>query len=103
MKQYYWCSNCALFNSDLSSWDVSNVNDLVLMFKECHMFTRDLSQWNVGNVINMTEMFRGCKRFVSILADWDLRSLEYSDDIYKDALINTVDPYPDDIDCSYRE
>lgn len=51
--------NCVLFNSDLSSWNVSN------------MFTSDLSQWDVGNVIytfNSFNSFNGfCKKIVTSL------------------------------------
>ena len=38
------------FNQDISSWDVSNVEDMRVMFWGNKSFNRDLSSWNVTNV-----------------------------------------------------
>ena len=50
-------SKCSVFNSDLSSWDVSNVTNTLAMFSNCGVFNSDLSSWNVSNVTNMRGMF----------------------------------------------
>ena len=50
--------NCSVFNSDLSSWDVSNVTDMNEMFAFCGVFNRDLSSWDVSKVTDMLGMFR---------------------------------------------
>ena len=47
------CLECSVFNSDLSSWDVSNVTNTLAMFSKCSVFNSDLSSWNVSNVTNM--------------------------------------------------
>src|SRR5699024_4385392 len=87
------------FDQDLSSWDVSKVNnmgykcyvakafnspledwvpgaDLVdgcslsFMFRETEAFDQDLSSWDVSKVNNMGYMFYGAKAFNSPLEDW---------------------------------
>ena len=36
------------FNCDLSKWDVSNVENMLDMFRDCIKFNCDLSKWNVS-------------------------------------------------------
>ena len=43
MKQMFY--ECSVFNSDLSSWTVSNVADMDSMFENCSVFNSDLSSW----------------------------------------------------------
>jgi surface protein len=38
------------FNQDISSWDVSNVNDMSKMFYEAKAFKNDISIWCVKNI-----------------------------------------------------
>ena len=47
------------FTSDLSSWDVSNVNEMSSMFYEAENFNSDLSSWDVSSVTDMSIMFFG--------------------------------------------
>ena len=60
---FYGCRN---FNSDLSNWDVSKVQDMSYMFYECKNFNSDLSKWDVSTVkkkfgkIGMNYMFDRC-------------------------------------------
>ena len=49
---------CANFNSDLSKWDVSGVEDMNSMFYGCTKFNSDLSKWDVSRVKYMTDMFK---------------------------------------------
>ena len=53
-QMFYYCTN---FNSDVSSWDVSNVTDMRGMFYDCTNFNSDVSNWNVSNVTGMDRMF----------------------------------------------
>jgi surface protein len=39
--------NCTNFNQDISSWDVSSVNNMDIMFGSCINFNQDLSTWCV--------------------------------------------------------
>ncbi|MDB9989698.1 BspA family leucine-rich repeat surface protein [Flavobacteriaceae bacterium] len=38
------------FNEDISSWDVSNVNNMNGMFHGASSFNQDISSWDVSNV-----------------------------------------------------
>ena len=56
---FYECRN---FNCDLSSWDVSNVEDMDKMFYGCMKFKGEgLDDWEVDNVMSMRHMFDRCK------------------------------------------
>ena len=46
------------FSGDISKWNVSNVIDMIHMFRDCKSFNSDLSKWNVSSVIDMTGMFK---------------------------------------------
>jgi surface protein len=47
------------FNSDISKWDISNVEEMWGMF--CgSKFNQDLSKWDISNVENMSGMFNDC-------------------------------------------
>ena len=52
------------FNSDLSSWNVSNVASTRSMFIGATNFTSDLSSWDVSAVTDMTDMFSGASNFL---------------------------------------
>ena len=42
--------NKSSFNSDISSWDVSNVTNMQYMFYGANVFNQDLSGWDVTSV-----------------------------------------------------
>lgn len=44
------------FNGDISSWDVSNVEDMYSMFRGSD-FNGDISKWDVSSVRDMRNMF----------------------------------------------
>ena len=48
---------CANFDSDLSNWDVSNVEDISLMFWGCAKFNSDLSKWDTSKLQYMINTF----------------------------------------------
>ena len=50
------------FNGDISNWDVSNVEDMCMMFAYSKFTCKngDISSWDVSNVENMKFMFNGC-------------------------------------------
>lgn len=59
-------------NIKINQWDVSNVKDMYGMFDGCTNFNSDLSNWNVSNVQDMENMFYHCKNFNSDLSNWDV-------------------------------
>ena len=52
---------CKSFNSDISTWNVSNVKIMSWMFYKCEAFNQDISNWDVSNVSLMLGMFDNCK------------------------------------------
>jgi hypothetical protein len=48
------------FNGDISSWDVSNVEDMEFMFYNSD-FNRDISKWNLNENCKTVCMFKNCK------------------------------------------
>lgn len=63
------------FNSDISQWDTSSLEDMQWMFYETESFTGDLSKWNVSKVTNMREIFYHVWEFDSDLSNWDTSSV----------------------------
>ena len=55
---FYVCKN---FNQDISSWNVSNVEDMRSMFDGCENFNQNISSWDVSKVEDMSNMFYGCQ------------------------------------------
>ena len=45
--------NASAFNADVSSWDVSSVNEISYMFYSAKSFNSDLSSLNVSSVYRM--------------------------------------------------
>ena len=63
------------FNSDLSFWDVSSVNDMSSMFYNCPNFTSDISEWDVSSVTYMPNMFDLATSFNGDLSNWDVSNV----------------------------
>ena len=72
------------FNPDISSWDVSNVTNMSLMFglsdnsildftyESVVYFNQDISKWDVSKVTNMSGMFLRATRFNQDLGNWNV-------------------------------
>ena len=67
--------NCTSFNSNLTSWDTSNVTTMANMFKGAAAFNGDISSWDVSNVTSFTRMFQGASAFNSDISSWDVSSV----------------------------
>jgi surface protein len=72
------------FNGDVSLWDVSNVENMRLMFNRCHKFDCDISMWDVSNVKNMRCMFNKCYEFDCDISKWDVSNVEIMYNMFKD-------------------
>ena len=65
---------CSVFTGKVSNWDVSNVNNMRLMFYYASSFNGNLSAWNVSNVNNMNGMFANTS-FNQDIGSWDVSSV----------------------------
>ena len=67
-------NNVAVFNQDLSNWNVSAVTSMAEMFSGASAFNQNLGTWDVGNVGSMSNMLRGVtlsrENYDSLLVGW---------------------------------
>ncbi len=73
------------FNGDISEWDVSNVEDMTLMFGNAKNFNKDISEWNTGNVAYMEYMFSGATSFDQEIGHWDVSNVTTMQGMFKNA------------------
>ena len=76
MSSLFDDSELYYFKGDISSWDVSNVTSMKLMFFDCD-FNGDLSDWDVSNVENMSGMFSNSKFNNKSICDWDISNVKF--------------------------
>jgi surface protein len=58
------------FSGDLSEWDVSKVKFMGMMFRDAWTFNCDVSLWDVSRVQDMDSMFNGAREFNNDLSRW---------------------------------
>ncbi|MCG8699846.1 MAG: BspA family leucine-rich repeat surface protein, partial [Bacteroidales bacterium] len=98
--------SCSKFNGDLSSWDVSNINNFTSMFQRSGFngnvstwdmseaenlfnmfyftpFNQDISSWNVSNVTNMNSVFKNNYSFNQDISGWDVSSVTTMSQMFK--------------------
>jgi len=63
------------FNTDISDWDMSNVESLDSFFFNNNAFNQPLNSWNISNVTIIQGMFRDCDVFNQPLNSWDTSSI----------------------------
>ncbi len=63
------------FNQDISGWDVSNVIDMENLFKRAYAFNQPIGTWDVGSVTTMEDMFRNATAFNQPIGSWDVSSV----------------------------
>ena len=71
MNNLFYRSKIAMFNGNISEWDVSNVTDMHEMFWKSE-FNGDLSKWDVSNVENMCGMFDKSNFNNNSICFWDV-------------------------------
>jgi len=73
------------FNSDISTWDVSNVTDMNSMFKGAAAFNQNLNSWDVSSVTDMTYMFNDATSFNGDISNWNVSSVTTMDRMFNGA------------------
>ena len=63
------------FNSNINSWDTSNVTDMSQMFQFVYNFNQPINNWDVSNVRNMARMFRNAVSFNQNLNNWNVSNV----------------------------
>jgi surface protein len=68
-------SGASSFDSEIGSWDVSNVDDMSGMFSFGSDFDQDISTWDVSSVSDMSRMFSGSS-FNQDISGWNTENVE---------------------------
>ena len=64
--------NARNFNGNISNWDVSKVKEMSYLFSGARSFNQPLSAWDVSNVTGMNSLFEGARSFNQPLNDWNV-------------------------------
>jgi surface protein len=75
-----------LTSLDLSSWNTSNVINMVSMFQSCfELKSVNLSGWNINDYVSLLAMFAGCGNLTTIYAtpSWDAENVTYSNNMFQ--------------------
>lgn len=64
-------SGAITFNSDISSWDVSNVTDMSYLFWGALSFNQPIGNWDTGSVTAMQATFNGADAFNQDISGWN--------------------------------
>mgnify|MGYP003290749140 CR=1 FL=1 len=74
MSYLFYRSKIAMFNGNISEWDVSSVTNMHSMFMHAD-FNGDISEWDVSNVTDMRTMFYDAK-FNGDISGWDVSNVK---------------------------
>ena len=81
---------CSNFNSDLSSWDVSSATDMQLMFQGATSFNGNISTWDVSSTLNLKETLNGATSFDRNLSNWDVNQVTDLGNFLTSATLSTA-------------
>ncbi|MAS29921.1 MAG: hypothetical protein CMC44_04825, partial [Flavobacteriaceae bacterium] len=74
-----------VFNQDIGSWNVSNVENMSLMFKFTKKFGNggQPMNWTTSSLENMAQMFRNTDAFNQDISGWDVSSVTNMAELFK--------------------
>jgi surface protein len=73
------------FNSDISTWDVSNVTNMTNMFQFASAFNQNIGGWNVSSVTNMSYMFLYASAFNQNIGGWNVSKVTTMQSMFQNA------------------
>lgn len=74
------------FNNPIDTWNVSNVDSMYAMFASNTVFDQALNNWNVSNVKDMSLMFLDASTFNQSLDSWDVSSVTNMSSMFNRAI-----------------
>ena len=75
------------FNQDISGWDVGNVTDMENLFKRAYAFNQPIGTWDVGSVTIMEDMFRNATAFNQPIGSWDVSSVTTMEGMFESSSV----------------
>lgn len=76
----------ASFNADISKWNTSSVKNFKRMFSQAVSFNQDIGQWNTSGAKDMTGMFYGASKFNQSLTKWNTSSVTSMAEMFQNAV-----------------
>jgi surface protein len=73
------------FNQDISSWDTSNVTTMRYMFWNAIAFNQDIGSWDTAAVEDMNYMFRNATAFNQNIGSWNTAAVEDMSYMFRNA------------------
>ena len=77
---FYGCVN---FNQSLSNWNITNVTDISGLFISCSKFNQSLSNFNTAKCITMLQMFDGCTDFNQSVSNFNTSLVTNMSNMFK--------------------
>jgi surface protein len=75
-------ANTDYFNSDINSWDVSQVTNMSGMFGNAKNFDSKLDKWDTSKVTDMNHCFYSTMSFKSDISSWNISSVKNMDSMF---------------------
>jgi len=73
-------------DSNVTGWDVSNVTNMIKMFRVATSFNQDIGSWNVSSVTNMNQMFMFANSFNQSINSWNVSNVTNMDSMFNSAI-----------------
>ena len=88
MKEF--ASGNAVFNGDVSEWQVQKVADFQQMFKGAPKFNVDISKWSptIANGRDFYHLFNGATLFNADISKWKFGAIENLESTFQDSAFN---------------
>ena len=77
--------NAFNFNGNIDNWDLSSATTTFGMFELARKFNRDISGWDMSNVTSMVGMFSRAESFDQNIGGWDVGNVTLMIDLFKGA------------------
>jgi len=84
LKDMFW--SCLDFNdSDIGSWNTTNITNMSGMFRLAFVFNQSISSWTMTNVTDISFMFLGANLFNQSLNSWNTINVTNMESVFDDA------------------
>ena len=81
----------AVFDGNVSGWDVSSARDISSMFRGASSFNQDISGWSTSSVEDISHMFQDAQLFNQDISGWSTSSVEDTSYMFQDAQLFNQD------------
>ncbi len=84
-KLTYMFFGATNFNQDISGWDTSNNTSLHGTFRNADLFDQPIGSWDTSKVTNTATAFLGAKAFNQDLSGWDMSNVDATNGMFNGA------------------